>query len=107
MQMYSDKTFSKRRGTSCSGHNSIIRTFHSFGKQFSLPLLVGAILVSGSACAQTLPSSVRLIVPFTPSGPVDYSARLLAEKLRTVLGIPVVAENRPGANGALGWRSSR
>jgi len=63
--------------------------------------LMVVMCVSTHAAAQALPSNIRLIVPFTPSGPVDYSARLLAEKLRTVLGIPVVAENRPGANGAI------
>lgn len=101
MHMYNEKTFFKRRGPCGSDPYSMTRALHAFGKQFSLSLLIGAILVSGSAWAQTLPSSIRLIVPFTPSGPVDYSARLLAEKLRTVLGIPVVAENRPGANGAI------
>ena len=51
--------------------------------------------------AQTIPPSMQIIVPFAPAGPVDFTARVLADKLRNQLGIPLVVDNRAGANGAL------
>ena len=41
------------------------------------------------------------MVAFTAGGTTDFVARLLAERLRTLLGQPVIVENRPGANGAI------
>jgi len=50
--------------------------------------------------AQTWPQrSVRLILPLGPGAGVDIAARLLAEKLTTRWGQPVVVENRPGGDG--------
>ncbi len=45
---------------------------------------------------------VRLVVPFTPAGPVDTIARLMAPKLEAMWGQPVVIENRPGGGGNVG-----
>jgi tripartite-type tricarboxylate transporter receptor subunit TctC len=43
-----------------------------------------------------------LIVPYVPGGLPDTNARFLAQRLSERLGQPVVVENRPGANGAIG-----
>jgi tripartite-type tricarboxylate transporter receptor subunit TctC len=60
-----------------------------------------ALLVATSAFAQKT-TTVRLIVPFPPGGPVDFVGRVLADGLRAELAAAVVVDNRPGANGAVG-----
>ncbi|MDH2239646.1 tripartite tricarboxylate transporter substrate binding protein [Pigmentiphaga sp. GD03639] len=45
---------------------------------------------------------IKLIVPYTPGGLVDTFSRALAEDMASRLGQPVVVENRPGANQAIG-----
>ena len=55
------------------------------------------------ASAQSYPSRpVTIIVPTPAGGATDVIARLLAERMRTTLGQPVLVENVAGASGALG-----
>jgi tripartite-type tricarboxylate transporter receptor subunit TctC len=64
---------------------------------------VGTLLFANTTCAQTYPSRpVKLVVPFPGGGPLDFTARLLADKLATAMKQPFVVENRPGASGNLG-----
>ena len=44
---------------------------------------------------------VKVIVPFPPGGVTDSIARITADWLSPRLGQPVIAENRPGASGAI------
>jgi tripartite-type tricarboxylate transporter receptor subunit TctC len=54
------------------------------------------------ALAQAWPQkAVRVVVPFPPGGVTDGIARISADWLGGRLGQPVVAENRPGASGAI------
>ena len=55
------------------------------------------------ARAQAYPTrSVRLIVGAPPAGPVDISARLIAQWLSDQLGHQFIVDNRPGAGGNIG-----
>jgi tripartite-type tricarboxylate transporter receptor subunit TctC len=71
-----------------------------------LHLTAGAAAVpamSHIAGAQTYPSrSITMVVPFAAGGPVDTLARIVAERMRTSLGQPVVIENVTGAGGSIG-----
>jgi len=62
-------------------------------------LAVTAALTSTAALAQAKP--IRIIVPYAPGGPIDVTARQLAERVKDSLG-PVIIENRPGAGGNIG-----
>ena len=63
-------------------------------------LLLAALLLAAPAFAQERP--IRLVVPFPPGGGTDVVARVVAQRLGEALGVPVVAENRPGAGGSIG-----
>src|SRR5215467_12204139 len=55
------------------------------------------------AWAQAYPSrQITLIVPFPPGGSTDVAARILAERMRPLLGQPVIIENVGGAGGSIG-----
>ena len=61
------------------------------------------ILGISAASAQDYPSRpVKLVVPFPPGGPLDFTARILADKLAISLKQAFVVENRPGASGNIG-----
>ena len=67
-------------------------------------LLLLLVLAAPAALhAQTWPSRpIRYIVPFAPGGTTDILGRMVAAGLSTVLGQPVVVENKPGQAGSLG-----
>jgi tripartite-type tricarboxylate transporter receptor subunit TctC len=44
---------------------------------------------------------IRLIVPQAPGGTADATARMVGDRLEPVLGVPVVVDDRPGANGMI------
>jgi tripartite-type tricarboxylate transporter receptor subunit TctC len=60
---------------------------------------VASLSTFGPAWAQTRP--IRLIVPYAAGGPLDVTARVLAERVKDSLGT-VIVENKPGAGGNIG-----
>ena len=71
-------------------------------KRMNCLLSLGAFLLAANAFAQDYPSKpLRFVVPFPPGG-VDTVGRIVAQQLSTVVGQPVVVDNRGGAAGTIG-----
>jgi tripartite-type tricarboxylate transporter receptor subunit TctC len=65
-----------------------------------IPLLT---LFSGVAIAQTYPAKpVRVIVPYSPGGPLDDVMRVVGNRLTEMWGQSVLVDNRTGAGGSIG-----
>lgn len=68
-------------------------------------LAAGALALSFAAAAQQYPAKpVTIVVPFTPGGSSDITARTVAGKLQEAFGQSFVIDNKPGANGGLGGK---
>ena len=63
-------------------------------------ILAASLLAAPAVRAQD--RAIRLIIPFAPGGAADNTGRTIARHLPPLLGVPVVAENRPGGNGMIG-----
>src|SRR5438132_14114782 len=68
-----------------------------------LSLLGVVLVVLGDARAQTYPTRpVRVVVPASPGGGSDLTARIVAPTLAAELGQPFVVENRVTSGGIVG-----
>jgi tripartite-type tricarboxylate transporter receptor subunit TctC len=75
------------------------------GALLALPALATPLVAraQGSGGAAGYPArSIRMVVPFPAGGATDLTARVVCERLATLLGQPVVIDNRPGAGGNIG-----
>ncbi len=61
----------------------------------------------GKVLSQSYPARpIKIVNPYAPGGGVDFEVRPLAQKMTASLGQPVIVENRPGADGAIGTEYS-
>ncbi len=69
-----------------------------------LLMLACSALIPSFALAQAYPAKpLRMIIPFPPGGPTDLMGRMAADRLTKVLGVQVIADNRGGAGGNIGF----
>lgn len=62
-----------------------------------------AMLIPVASQAQAWPERpIRIIVPYTPGGASDITARILADRMSVKFGQPVTVDNRAGASGVIG-----
>lgn len=60
-------------------------------------------LAQANAAAQNYPNKpIRWVVPYTPGGFTDNVTRMVTAKVQTILGQPIIIENKPGANSIIG-----
>jgi tripartite-type tricarboxylate transporter receptor subunit TctC len=62
---------------------------------------LGAAAAAASPAAWSQARPIRIIVPYAAGGPIDVTARVLAERVKDSLGT-VIIENRPGGGGNIG-----
>ncbi len=66
---------------------------------------IGALAVSAPSVVRAHDGypdkQIRMVIPFAPGGTTDLLARAVGQHMSEVWGQPVVADNRPGANGVL------
>lgn len=75
----------------------------SIGRRTVLAAGMGAALASPAIAQGSYPDrAVRIVVPAAAGGPTDVVARILQPHLNTLLGQPVVIENKAGASGSIG-----
>lgn len=67
-----------------------------------IAIMLGLVPVTKIAAQDYPTRPLTMIVPFPAGGATDTLARLLAERMRTVLGRPVIIENVAGAAGSTG-----
>ena len=73
--------------------------FNAFRRRALLTLAASTLAWCGATHAQSGP--VKILVGFPPGGGSDAIARILADKMKDTLGVPVVVENKAGAGGQI------
>ncbi len=64
--------------------------------------LLGVAVGAMPAHAQGSDKPIKIMAPYAPGGNIDVTARIIADKLREVLGVTVLVENKAGASGMIG-----
>jgi tripartite-type tricarboxylate transporter receptor subunit TctC len=70
-------------------------------RHFLLTLVSAATLLAAAQAAAQQQRTIRLVVPYAAGGPIDVTARVLAERVKDSLGT-VIIDNKPGAGGNIG-----
>ena len=68
-------------------------------KSLTVLAAISLTLVTSTVLAQS--KITRIIVPYAPGGPIDVTARLMAERVKDTLGA-VIIDNKPGGGGNIG-----
>jgi len=74
----------------------------NISKRLAALTAIGLLSASTFAQAAWPEKPITLVVPFSPGGPTDMVARVLAQNVSEQLGQPVVVDNKPGANANIG-----
>lgn len=87
-------------------HQKDARSAAACFRRVAMGAVLGAMAIMSVApepAAAAYPERpVTVIVPYGPGGTTDILARVLSEPLSAALGVPIVVENRPGANSRIG-----
>jgi tripartite-type tricarboxylate transporter receptor subunit TctC len=67
-----------------------------------LTAAIALFALTGPAAAEFPDKPIRIMAPYAPGGNVDVTARIVADKLKDVLGVTVLVENKAGASGMIG-----
>src|SRR3954462_10062185 len=67
-----------------------------------LALLAGAGPAAAQSADKYPDKPIRIMAPYAPGGNIDVTARIIADKLKDVLGVTVLVENKAGASGMIG-----
>jgi tripartite-type tricarboxylate transporter receptor subunit TctC len=71
-------------------------------RRLIVAIALTALAGTAGVQAQTYPSrSITIVVPFPPGGSTDVAARIMAERMRPLLGQSVIIENVGGAGGSI------
>jgi tripartite-type tricarboxylate transporter receptor subunit TctC len=94
----------------CAFDSRVARTFLTLRRMLICSTLAAAAAAVGVTPAQAQEPAyptrpINIVVPFAPGGSLDLTARILGDRMRDVLGQPVLVVNRPGAGSSVGARS--
>src|SRR5215208_5550204 len=75
-----------------------------FSRRAAMALIAALpLFIANATQAQAFPERpIRLVVPYAAGGTADALARAVAEHMRKALGQPVLVDNKPGGNTAVG-----
>lgn len=68
----------------------------------ALAAALAVVAGSGPAAAEYPDKPIRIMAPYAPGGNIDVTARIIADKLKDVLGVTVLVDNKAGASGMIG-----
>ncbi len=76
-----------------------------FGSAIGLLVLLFMLSIPASHGAEYPTKTVQIINPFPPGAITDILARLLSDKVSSILGQPVIVINKTGGGGAIGIKA--